>query len=100
MDCPTGHCLFVIQSQRYCGEYSSTAKFEKVRRVLTNMPLQGLPMPTYESSPLLNRETQVETTIELTNRVCDSVFHRSMKEMTDSATGSQKNCNWRKPEHQ
>jgi hypothetical protein len=31
---------------------------------------------------------QVETTIELTNRVCDSVFHRSIKPMTDSAIGS------------
>ena len=29
--------------------------------------------------------SQVETTIELTNRVCDSVFHRSIKSMTDSA---------------
>ena len=29
--------------------------------------------------------SQVETTIELTNRVCDSVFHRSIKSMIDSA---------------
>jgi hypothetical protein len=29
--------------------------------------------------------SQVETTIELTNRVCDSVFHGSIKTMTDSA---------------
>jgi hypothetical protein len=29
--------------------------------------------------------SQVETTMELTNRVCDSVFHRSIKTMTDSA---------------
>jgi hypothetical protein len=32
--------------------------------------------------------SQVETTIELTNRVCDSVFHRSSKTTTDSASGS------------
>ena len=32
--------------------------------------------------------SQVETTIELTNRVCDSVFQRSIKPMTDSAIGS------------
>jgi hypothetical protein len=32
--------------------------------------------------------SQVESTIELTNRVCDSVFHRSMKTSTDSATRS------------
>jgi hypothetical protein len=32
--------------------------------------------------------SQVETTIELTNRVCDSVFHRSIKTTTDSAVGS------------
>ena len=32
--------------------------------------------------------TQVETAIELTNRVCDSVFHRSVKTATDSAIGS------------
>lgn len=32
--------------------------------------------------------SQVETTIELTNRVCDSVFHRSIKTMTDSAIRS------------
>jgi hypothetical protein len=61
-------------------------------------------MPTYEPSPFLDPETrialplplaalitgalsQVETTIELTNRVCDSVLHRSIKAMTDSASG-------------
>ena len=32
--------------------------------------------------------SQVETTIELTNRVCDSVFHRSIKTMSDAAIGS------------
>jgi len=32
--------------------------------------------------------SQVETTIELANRVCDSVFHRSIKTTTDSGTGS------------
>ena len=32
--------------------------------------------------------SQVEATIELTNRVCDSVFHRSIKTTTDSAIGS------------
>jgi hypothetical protein len=64
-------------------------------------------MPTFKPSPkivhaLLDTETrialslpvaalimgalsQVETTIELTNRVCDSVFHRSINTMTDSA---------------
>jgi hypothetical protein len=30
---------------------------------------------------------QVETTIELTNRVCDSVFHRSIKTTTDYGDG-------------
>jgi hypothetical protein len=28
--------------------------------------------------------SRVETTIELANRVCDSVFHRSIKTTTDS----------------
>jgi hypothetical protein len=32
--------------------------------------------------------SQVETTIELTNRVCDSVFLGSIKTTTDSAIGS------------
>jgi hypothetical protein len=62
-------------------------------------------MSTYEPSPFLGPETritlplplaalitgalsQVETTIELTNRVYDSVFHRSIKAMTDSAMSS------------
>jgi hypothetical protein len=31
--------------------------------------------------------SQVETTIELTNRVCDSVFRRSTKTATDSGIG-------------
>ena len=31
--------------------------------------------------------SQVETTIDLTNRVCDSVFHRSIKTTTDLASG-------------
>lgn len=30
--------------------------------------------------------SQVETTIELTNRVCDSVFHRSTKTTTEPGT--------------
>jgi hypothetical protein len=67
-------------------------------------------MPTYQPSlkmmqALMNAETrsalslpvaavitgalsQVESTIELTNRVCDRVFHRSMKTSTDPATHS------------
>ena len=32
--------------------------------------------------------SQVETTIELTNRVCDSAFRRPIKTTTDSAIGS------------
>jgi hypothetical protein len=32
--------------------------------------------------------SQVETTIELTNRVCDSVFRRSIKAATDSGIGA------------
>jgi hypothetical protein len=32
--------------------------------------------------------SRVETTIELTNRVCDSVFHRSIKTTTDSPVAS------------
>jgi hypothetical protein len=31
--------------------------------------------------------SQVETTIEIANRVCDSVFYRSSKATTDSASG-------------
>jgi len=34
--------------------------------------------------------SQVETTIELTNRVCDSVFRRSSKTATDSGIGGVK----------
>lgn len=34
--------------------------------------------------------SQVETTIELTNRVCDSVFRRSTKTATDSGIGAVK----------
>jgi hypothetical protein len=34
--------------------------------------------------------SQVETTIELTNRVCDSVFRRSVKTANDSGIGSVK----------
>ena len=34
--------------------------------------------------------SQVETTIELTNRVCDSVFRRAIKTATDSGIGSVK----------
>ena len=32
--------------------------------------------------------SQVETTIELTNRVCDSVFRRSPKSATDPGIGA------------
>lgn len=31
--------------------------------------------------------SQVETTVELTNRVCDSVFRRSTRTATDSGIG-------------
>lgn len=34
--------------------------------------------------------SQVETTIEITNRVCDSVFRRSSKTATDSEIGAVK----------
>ena len=34
--------------------------------------------------------SQVETTIELTNRVCDSVFRRSSKTATETAIGGVK----------
>lgn len=34
--------------------------------------------------------SQVETTIELTNRVCDSVFRRSSKTASDSGIGAMK----------
>jgi len=34
--------------------------------------------------------SQVETTIELTNRVCDSVFRRSSKTATDTGIGGVK----------
>jgi hypothetical protein len=33
--------------------------------------------------------SQVQITMELTNRVCDSVFQRSIKTTTDSAVSSQ-----------
>jgi hypothetical protein len=80
-----------------------------VRRFLTNF-FEGAPMPTYQPSlkmmqALMNTETrsalslpvaavitaalsQVESTIELTNRVCDRVFHRSMKAGNDTGTSS------------
>jgi len=44
----------------------------------------SLPLAAFITGAL----SQVETTIELTNRVCDSVFHRSIKTATDSAIGS------------
>jgi hypothetical protein len=34
--------------------------------------------------------SHVETTIELANRVCDSVFHRSIQSATDAGIGSAK----------
>lgn len=40
----------------------------------------SLPLTALIASALL----QVETTIELANRVCDSVFDRSIKTMTES----------------
>ena len=48
-------------------------------RIALSLPLAAL---------IAGALTQVETTIELTNRVCDSVFHRSIKTMTDSAIDS------------
>jgi hypothetical protein len=47
---------------------------------------QALPLPLVAS--ITGALSQVETTIELANRVCDSVFHRSIKTTTDSASGS------------
>jgi hypothetical protein len=47
---------------------------------------QALPLPLV--ALITGALSQVETTIELTNRVCDSVFHRSSKTTTDSASGS------------
>jgi hypothetical protein len=32
--------------------------------------------------------SQVETTIELTNKVCDSILHHPIKARADSATGA------------
>jgi hypothetical protein len=49
----------------------------------THIPL-SLPLAALITGAL----SQVETTIELTNRVCDSVLHRSIKRMTDSAIDS------------
>jgi hypothetical protein len=48
-------------------------------RIALSLPLAAL---------ITGALSQVESTIELTNRVCDSVFHRSIKTMTDSAIGS------------
>jgi hypothetical protein len=47
---------------------------------------QALPLPLV--ALITGALSQVETTIELTNRVCDSVFYRSSKTTTDSASGS------------
>ena len=47
---------------------------------------KALPLPLV--ALITGALSQVETTIELTNRVCDSVFHRSIKTTTDSAIGS------------
>jgi len=47
---------------------------------------QALPLPLV--ALITGALSQVETTIELTNRVCDSVFHRSSNTTTDSASGS------------
>jgi hypothetical protein len=47
---------------------------------------QALPLPLV--ALITGALSQVETTIELTNRVCDSVFHRSSKTTTDSASAS------------
>ena len=44
----------------------------------------SLPLAALITSAL----SQVEATIELTNRVYDSVFHRPIETMTDSAIGS------------
>ena len=47
---------------------------------------KALPLPLV--ALITGALSQVETTIELTNRVCDSLFHRSIKTTTDSAIGS------------
>jgi hypothetical protein len=47
---------------------------------------QALPLPLV--ALITGALSQVETTIELTNRVCDSVFYRSSKTTTDAASGS------------
>jgi hypothetical protein len=46
---------------------------------------QALPLPLV--ALITGALSQVETTIELTNRVCDSVFQRSSRTTTDSARG-------------
>ena len=46
----------------------------------------SLPLAALITSAL----SQVETTIELTNQVCDSIFHHPTQTMTDSAIGSPK----------
>ncbi len=48
-------------------------------RIALSLPLAAL---------ITGALSQVETTIELTNRVCDSVFQRPIKTMIDSAIGS------------
>jgi hypothetical protein len=47
---------------------------------------KALPLPLV--ALITGALSQVETTIELTNRVCDSVFPRSIKTTTNSAIGS------------
>jgi hypothetical protein len=49
------------------------------KRIALSLPLAAL---------ITGALSQIETTIELTNRVCDSVLHRSIKTVNDSAIGS------------
>lgn len=57
-----------------------------VHAVLDPETRKALPLPLV--ALITGALSQVETTIELTNRVCDSVFHRSIKTTTDLAIGS------------
>ena len=57
-----------------------------VHAVLDPETRKALPLPLV--ALITGALSQVETTIELTNRVCDSVFHRSFKTTTDLAIGS------------
>ena len=57
-----------------------------VRALVDPETHKALPLPL--AALITSALSQVEATIELTNRVYDSVFHRPVETITDSAIGS------------